>query len=334
MVLLEGLARIAGEEIFAVNRIPGAVMDVQLRLFGITRNLGTAPAATVRFALNDALGHQINAGTRVALDLGAGVDPLVFVTDASVVAAPGALTLDAPVTATRSTAAANGVAVGTALIVLDPVAYVNGATVLVAPVGGVDPETTDDWRARGQQLFQSLRSTLVLPRDFTAEALNFPGVYRATTVDNWDPTLAGGAGGAANGHVTVAVLGELGVFLSGAAKADLEAVLAGKTLANLAVHVVDPTVTPVDVAVTVHRYDDWLAADVAANVDAALHEYLNTDAWDWSPTVRRNELLALVDGVDGVRYVEALTTPAADVALPGAAPLASAGSVAVTVNPA
>jgi hypothetical protein len=98
--------------------------------------------------------------------------------------------------------------------------------------------------------------------------------------------------------------------------------------------VVDPTVTPVDVAVTVHRYDDWLAADVAANVDAALHEYLNTDAWDWSPTVRRNELLALVDGVDGVRYVEALATPAADVALPGAAPLASSGSVAVTVNPA
>lgn len=334
LVVLEGMALITAELIYAANRLPGAALDVLLRLYGITRNLGAPATATVRFALADALGHQIPVGTRVALDLGGSADALVFTTDAPVVAAPGALTVDAAATATRNTALGNGAAIGTPLTVLDALAYVNGATIIVEPVDGVDEEAEADWRARGTQLFTSLRSTLVLPKDFTAEALNYPGVYRATTLDNWDPTLAGGAGAAANGHVTTAVYGEGGVALSAAARADLAAVMAGKALANLAIHVIDPTVTAVDVTATLHRFDDFTAAQVQANALAALEAYLSTDAWDWSTTVRRNSLIALLNDVAGVRYVEDLTAPAADVVLAGAAPLAAAGVLTIAVNPA
>src|SRR4051794_20833934 len=69
LVLLEAMALPVAELIYAVNRLPGAVLDVLLRLYGITRNLGAPAAATVRFTLADALGHNLPAGTRVALPL-------------------------------------------------------------------------------------------------------------------------------------------------------------------------------------------------------------------------------------------------------------------------
>lgn len=335
LVNLEGMALVVAELIYAVNRLPGAMMDVQLRFLGVTRNLGAAPTAVVRFAVGDLLGHELPAGTRVMLDLGGTADPLVFQTDAPQVIPAGVPSIDVAVTATRSTALANGVAAGTPLVILDAIPWLDAATIAPggAPVAGVDEEAEADWRARGRQLFTTLRSTLVLPRDFTAAALNWPGVYRATTIDDWDPTAGGGAGAVAIGHVTVAVLGEGNVALSPAAKALLAADLDSKAQANLAVHVVDPTVTAVPVTVTVHRFDSFDDATVAANVTAALQAYLSTDAWPWETTVRRFNLIGLLSAVEGVAYVEVLTAPAADVVLPGVAPLATLGALAITVNP-
>lgn len=332
LVLLEGTGLQVAEAVYAINRLPGAVLDVLLRLFGITRNVGTAPTADVRFNVADLVGHVIPAGTRVSLDLGGTAEPLVFATDAAVLVAAGSNSAVAAATATRATALGNGVPAGTLLAVETQIAWVNTAQLETPPVDGIDPEAEADWRARALRMFQTLRSTLVLPDDFTAEALGFPGVYRATTVDRWDSTAAGGAGAVANGHVSTFVLGEGGVALSSGAKADLAAQMQAKASADLVVHVADPVVTPVNVAVTVHRFVDWATADVAANVTDALQAYLSPDAWDWDTVVRRNELIGLLSDVDGVRYVEVLTTPAADVNLPGAAALASAGSLAVTVN--
>lgn len=326
--MLEAFARITAENIYALNRIPGAVMDGLLKLYGITRSLGARPTAVVRFTLSDLLVHQVNAGTRVALVLGGTAPPLIFATDVNVVSVAGDGFVDAAVTALSNTALANGVAAGTVLTVVDAVAYVDAAVLNTSPAGGADEEAEADWRARAVNLFTSLRSTLVLPADFTKDALNWPGVFRATTIDDWDPTIPG----AAIGHVTVAVLGEAGVFLSGAAKADLQAAMDAKAQANLAVHVVDPTVTAVDVSTTVHRLENFTAAQVGVNVTAALAAYLNTDAWPFAGTVRVNELLSIVDNVAGVDYVVAVTVPAADVVLAGAAPLAAAGSFAVTVD--
>lgn len=336
LVILEGVGLTVAELIYAVNRLPGAIMDVQLRFLGVTRNLGSAPTAVVRFALGDTLGHELPAGVRVLLDLGGTADPLVFTTDAPVVAAAGPLTVDSAATATRSTALANGVPAGTALTILDSIPWLNGATIAPAgePVDGVDEEAEADWRARGRQLFTTLRSTLVLARDFTADALNWPGVYRATTIDDWDATALAGAGDVAIGHVSTYVLGEGNVPLSGGAKTALAASMDAKAQANLAVHVGDPTVTPVAVTATVHRLAAYTAAAVQANVVAALEQYLSTDTWQWEAVVRRNDLIGVLDAVEGVRYVESLTTPAADVNLPGAAPLADSGVLTITVNPA
>lgn len=331
LALIEAMALEVAENVFAINRLPDAVVEVLMRLFGITRNLGAPAHATATFTLSDALGHVIPAGTRVRLDLSAGL-AVDFTTDVALAVAGGALAGVVAITSATSTADANTAVAGTPLELVDAVPYIETVALATAVGAGANPEADEDWRSRAVTLFASLTSTLVIPSDFTAAALQWPTVYRATTIDRWDPTLAGGAGGVANGHVTVAALGVGAAVLTAPDKAALLATLDAKAYGALVLHVIDPTVTAVNVTVDVKVA---VGADPVATHDAvvaALTDYLSPDTWQWSATVRRNELIALVSGVAGVDYVTALTVPAADVALPGAAPLANHGVLTVTTS--
>lgn len=331
LVLIEALALEVAEAVFAINRLPDAVVEVLMRLFGITRLLGAPATATATFTLSDALGHVIPAGTRVRLTLSAG-QAVDFTTNVALVVAGGATVGVVAITSTTSTADANGTGPGVALELVDAVPYIETIVTATAVGAGANPEDDATWRGRAVTLFSAFTSTLVVPSDFTANALQWPTVYRATTLDQWDPTLAGGAGAAANGHVTVAVIGLDNAALTAGDKAALLASLDAKAYGPLIVHVVDPTVTAQNVTVDVKILPGSVAATVQAAVVAALRGYLSPNTWAWASTVRRNELIALVSGVAGVDYVTALTVPAADVVLPGAAPLANAGVLTVTTS--
>ncbi len=333
VVLMEALALEVAEAAFALNRLPGAIMEVLLQLYGITLDLGAAPEGSVRFTLSDVAGHEVPAGTRLRLSLGADVAPLELVTTEGAVAAVGIAVADAHLVGVRSTAAANGTPPGVALELVSAVPYVESAQVQVMLAAGRDPETTAAWLDRGTQALRRLVTTLVTPANFEAAALTDPTIYRARAIDNWDSTLAAGAGGAANGHVTVAVLGPGGIALSAPAKAAKAAELDAQAQANLAVHVIDPTITAVAVTATVQRLAGYTNVQVQASVIAALDAFLSPLSWSWSPTVRRNELIARLDAATGVDYVTSLTVPAADVALPGAAPLPTRGATAITTTP-
>lgn len=330
VLLIESMALEVSEAVFAINRLPDAVVEVLMRLFGITRNLGAKATVTATFTVSDALGHAIPAGTRVRLTLGG--DTVDFTTDAPGAVAPGATTTVIAMTSVTNTSEANGTAAGTALALVDGVAYVESVVTATAVAAGADPETSDSWRARAVTQFAALSSTLVLPGDFTAAALQWPTVYRATTIDRWDPTLSGGAGGTANGHVTIAVLGVGNALLSAPDKANLLASLDARCYGALVLHVVDPTITAVNVTATVKALAGFDPVAVQASAVAAIAAYLSPSTWPWAATVRVNELIALLDGVAGVDYVVSVTAPAADTPIAGAAPLANAGVTTITVT--
>lgn len=325
LVLMEAISLVIAELTYAVNRVPSATTMTLIGLFGIERSEGGPAAADVLFTLADSLGHDIPAGTIVRLSLGDDAT-LDFVTTAALSVAAGATTGTVAVQATTNTADANGITAGATLELISSIAFVNTVALATDVSAGADPESDEAWRDRAIQRFARLNETLVQPAHFTAEALTYPQVARATTVDNWDGT------GTNAGHVTVAVLGSNGATISGTDKTAIAADLDTKAQANLAVHVVDPTVTNVDVTTTVHPLPGFAAGDVQSAVIAALQAYLNTDTWDWSTKVRVNELIAIIAGVAGVDYVTSLTAPAADVTLSGAAPLAHYGTLAVTVT--
>jgi hypothetical protein len=442
-VLLEALAQEVGEAAYALNRIPGAVVQILAQLFGVVRGLGAQPTGQVTFVLSDAAGHVLQQGVQVRLDLGT-TDPVIFTTDVPGIANPGETTITVDVTGDRFTADANNVGVPADVTIVDAVWFVESASLTTAPVDGQDPEDTITWLSRFITRLTRLTTTLTLADQFATAALDDLAVYRATATDDWNagldaplnlaaapaaaggalqngatygyavtaltaqgetlptatvntvipaggpntgevvltwqapaaqqgagavtgyrvyrtapngavlglvatlgnvltytstgsgapgaaPPVANGTGQTLPGYVTVAVYGPTGP-VSAAEKATLQTTLTSESLANLNVRVVDATVSTVNVDVTVVGADGYDAATVTADVTAALQDWLSTDTWLWDATVRRNELIAIVGSLPSVAYVETLTTPAADVALPGIAPLTTLGTLAVTVH--
>lgn len=332
VVILEAVSQVVAELVFAVNRLPTALVEAELGLFNVTRDPGSPPVATVTFTFIDSTGYTVPAGARINLATPSGA--VAFTTDVAVVAAPGTTTATAPVTGSVNTDAANGIVAGTAVDLLDSLYMVNQAALASTVAGGRVIESDLGWLTRGVNALSALTSTYVLPRHFTAAALAMTGdnVFRAFTIDQWDPTAAGGAGAAAVGHVTVAVLGPAGTLLTSGQKADVLANLTAGAQGGLAIHVIDPTVTTVAVTATVHT--NGVPATVQAACIAALQSFLSTDTWQWGNEVRFNNLISILSQVTGVTYVSSVALPTTDTSLPGVAPLAKLGAVTVTaVNP-
>lgn len=333
VVLMESLAVISAEQVYALNRVPELVLELLLGIYGLTRDPGAACTGTVTFTLSDTAGHTVPAGTLVRYtrpDSGEVVD-LTTTQDLDVLA--GSNTGTVAVAGTVESSAGTGIPAGTRLQVISAVAYVDKAEVATTLTGGRDSESDTAFWARGVQVLARLTSTLVTPASFEAAALATAGVARATVVDRYDPGSTNQPGQDL-GHVTVAIADATGAPLAQVDKDALADALTTQAQAGLTVHVIDPTITSVDVSATVTA--DLTVSDpdeLAQACTDALTEWLSPSGWDWSPTVARTDIIAHLARVQGVARIISITTPAADVALTGVAPLVTAGTVSIVVQP-
>lgn len=326
IILLESLALEVSEAVFAINRLPGTIMSILMQKYGINRDEGAYPRGRVTISMVNTFGYTIEAGTRMLLNMGVGTEPLVMTVDDATVVPVGATSVTVEVTGDRYTAEANGVPEGTVLEFLDAVVFVERA-VLAEPIfGGRDPESDMEWSARGISRLRRLSDVLVTANHFEQTALENPNVVRAKAVDLYNPLVTPSDNKA--GHITVTVYGE-GAPLTPEQKTELKEDLSRQALASLTVHVADPVITTVNVTVEVRRHALASEADVRTRITDALRNYLNPGTWQWSGRVRVNELISLIDNVDGVDYVQKVLTPATDVVLSGPAPLVKLGTVQV-----
>lgn len=337
VVLLESIALEIAELIVAANRIPGAVAEAIIQLAGVTRDVGAEPTATATVVAGDTVGHTIPAGTRVWLPLPSG-DAVTFLieTDSngdepSIPA--GETTVEVSLIGAEYTAAANGSPPGTTLELADPVPWIDTITLATAATGGRGVETDDAWRDRGVTRLSRLSDALVVPAHFEAAALEDSAVGRALVIDVWDPT-SGDDPGENPGHITVCVLGADGLVLSAPAKAALETSMEDRAVATLDVHVVDALIDDVDVAVTVTLFAGYEPDLVEDAVTSALDAYLNPLTWQAGDTVRLNELIALVDRVEGVDHVLTvlINGVASDLVMTSARSLPDADALTVTIS--
>jgi uncharacterized phage protein gp47/JayE len=100
----------------------------------------------------------------------------------------------------------------------------------------------------------------------------------------------------------------------------------------LALHVEDPTITTQDINVSVVKFAQYDDTTVTNDITAALQAYLSADTWDWGGTIYLNELIALVSNCYTVDRVASFTTPSADVVLTGDGPLATLGTVTISIS--
>lgn len=331
VLLLESFALEVSEMITAVNRLPGAVIQALLLLAGVDKDFGVAPVASATFTLGDANGHNIPAGTRLYLPMDDGTTVPFLVMLPGLDIAPGDTTGTTAIIAEIFTGQANGTPAGTAMVMASPVPFVEAVTLATDVADGTDPETDEEWRDRGVARLSRLSDALVVPRHFEAAALERPEVTRAVGIDLWDP-LGSGDPGDDPGHMTVAVLGENGAALSTEQKDVIEQDMESRAVAVLDVHVIDVTITTVAITASITLASGFDETITVEGVEDALRAYVNPLTWAWGGIIRRNEIISLVDRVDGVDYVVDVSVGGApgDYTIVGPAALPKAGTVTVT----
>ena len=330
LALLEAMALEVAETIYTINRLPEVMVETLLALYEIERDQGEAPTVTIEFTMADNAGYTIDEGTEVSISISAS-ENLSFFTDSALVIAPGNTTGTKTATAIENTISANGVAIGTSCELVDAIEAVESIETTTVIAGGEAPEDDTTFLTRGIQRLQRLTDTLVIPEHFSQYALEKTYVTRAYAIDNYNSEAGSGVPGDHDGHITVVVYGD-GANVSNGNKALLLAELDDNASGNLGVHLLNPTINTVNVAIAVKKVDAYTTGAIQTAVQTALTAYLNTATWDWSGTVRRNELITLVSNITGVDYVVSLTTPASDVTYATEGNLVTAGTLTVTVT--
>ena len=330
LALLEAMALEVAVTIYTINRLPEVMVETLLALYEIERDQGVAPSVTIEFTMADNAGYTIDEGTEVSISISAS-ENLSFFTDSDLVIAPGNTTGTKTATAIENTISANGVAIGTSCELVDAIEAVESIETTTVIAGGEAPEDDTTFLTRGIQRLQRLTDTLVIPEHFSQYALEKTYVTRAYAIDNYNSEAGSGVPGDHDGHITVVVYGD-GANVSNGNKALLLAELDDNASGNLGVHLLNPTINTVNVSIAVKKVDAYTTGAIQTAVQTALTAYLNTSTWDWSGTVRRNELITLVSNITGVDYVVSLTTPASDVTYATEGNLVTAGTLTVTVT--
>ena len=89
---------------------------------------------------------------------------------------------------------------------------------------------------------------------------------------------------------------------------DLYDYLTARVASGVTIDVMSAELASISVTATVVKTSGAVASTVKTAVENAIKAYFDPNQWDWSTsTVRKNELISLIDGVSGVDYVSALT---------------------------
>lgn len=336
VLLMEAIAEQVSYLIFAANRLPGAVTSVLLQLLGLNPLPGLPAEASFEFTGSIDTGYTVPAGTRLQMALSS-TTTVTFETDEDLDVPNGTYVGSVAATATEVGEDPHSLLAGDPVTVIDALIFIEGAELVAAPVGGRDPETDADFLDRGTGRLLRLTEALVLPQHFERYMLEQAEVFRAKSIDLYDPGQAGSPGDH-GGHTTVAVAKTNAGLFDAGEKSQFETDMEDRAHAGLDVHVVDPDVFAIDVTVQVVKEPAAVDATVQQAVSDALTDYFDPDQWGWDTTVYYNELISLIDGVTDVRRVGTLTIgvdggaqSAADATISSNYPLTTPGTLTITV---
>lgn len=282
------------------------------KIIRLPANDAVSASTTVTFTAKDTAGpYLIPAGTEVNLT-GADGSPVPFRTIADVTIPNGATTVT-PVTVVAADAGAAGNSLSAFQSITQTYTFwaTVPATILSPTAGGADEEDDDTYQNRLADRLTLLADTLVIPADFETWARGHTGVDRALAIDNYNA-------GAADGHITVALVNELGASAGSTVKAAVLAEYVANVQSNLIPHVIDATYNTLAIVFAGKALTGYTTSDVAARAAAALADFINPAHWGlpttgdqrlWidTPIVRFQDLVTVLNNVEGFAYYVAPT---------------------------
>jgi uncharacterized phage protein gp47/JayE len=309
LIFLEAVSLAVAEVTNAANATIAAVEeDILANFYQVPRRPGSAAGGQITVTFDSTVTTTIPAGTGFALaDYGIEV---ATTADVSVVADTEAV-LD--VFTTEATTLINGVGTEAAIDVLDVIPNVLSVAVTGAFAGGADPEDDTAYIARARNRLARVTNSLVVADHFSAYVLEDGRAVNALCIPAWDGVSTGTIGTDA-GEVTVVTYGRGGT-LSAGDKTDLAAAMQAITYAGATVHVIDATVVPVNVTMTVVPAPGYSAAEAQAAAEDAIRGFLNPETWPIGATVIVGALEAAIVDTAAVDYISVTTDPASDTTL-------------------
>ena len=323
VVLAEAFADKTAALVAAINRLPDATAQTLLQLFGITRSSGVKATGSALFTFTDTNGYTIPADTPLAWFSNS--TSYVYVTQEDLIVGTGASTGSVDLVAQAVGYDYNSALVNDALQVLVTLPYVSSVVFDTAPSGGQDVETNEQYLDRGTNLLASYSSALATPSQIQAYVLDtYAVVYRCQVFDkrryrDRDTTATGYT--THPGYALVAVAGQNAdpsdtsdVTVSAGNLALIESDVESRTTAGLGIDMMSAELVRITVTADFNILPGLDAAELETAVGNALDAYLDPNEWDWSKQfVRVNEIIALIDNVTGVDYVNTVSLAGASV---------------------
>ncbi len=302
--LIEGMGAFYGALLVQLNKWTTKLSTYVLNVLDIEQEQATQATVTLDFTA-DAGGATVPAGTVVKT--GRDADAVKFSTDAALVL--GADATDSVAATAVSAGAAGNVGADTLTFLDQPISGVVSATNPAAASGGQEEETIAAMEARAPLAIRALK------RDINDEDF----AYHAARVDGVERAVAFGDGsGAVTIHLLATDLNESpAAALKTAVKEDAEA----RTLPGVVATAHQPSIRTLRLTeVEVELEEGADPDDVADLVTTAMQQFVtavdlyDTDgvtilhpAWTWGRRLWVNDLIALLDNLDGVERVGTIT---------------------------
>lgn len=318
--IIQAISSEAAELMDVASAVPDAIYRVfGAELMNVPPIEETNASTFTTWTMVDTQGYLIPAGTQVGIRTVTD-DIIPFLTQVDVTIPPGSSATAAGeilIVAIEPGVAATGLGIaGGAVELLDSLAFVSSIVQTLPTAGGVDAEADDAYLDRLTAKLKTMTPRPILPNDFSILARDIAGVYRATTIDGYNPV-----GGTYNNErmVAVAAMDSAGSNISSTVKTALQNYLDSMREINFVVNVIDPNRTNITVTFSVAVLTGFDVAVTIAAAAQAVTDFLHplrwgADpvigdplAWEETTVIRYNEIVAVLDRVEGVKYVSAVT---------------------------
>jgi hypothetical protein len=310
VVLLEAFSAICGFQMHKLNQVPVQNQIAFARQFRIELREATRATTTLQFTVNPPVGVAVTipAGTAVATD----DQSIIFETDEDLNLAAGVFV--GSVAATRTEIGTTLLTAGRLTSLQDSVAWVEDVTNLADIESGSEAESIEAALERARN-YQRRGERLVSARDIE-EAIYEDVLGRNGIVKAWPFVMDGDYQTPRAGHTTVVVMTRAGGSVSAEVKQVINARLQEAVGAQF-IYVKDPQFFDFSVEANIKVAAYVSQSGVVAAVERRLRAFYAVKPGNFGRTILRSEIIAEIEGTDGVDRIEAdgvniLTKPLLD----------------------